>query len=466
MNDIQLPAYSDEDLAELSPSKLTDILIEERDRIPRNVITACASRGDEMTAYLRQLHEDDFLWNDDEDLPDEIAEGKWWLRLHAAMILGLIPTEQAGLLLVELMRRMSREEDENLQDWLAGYWPALFRNKPDSVLPVLQALCEDRGVDWYMRANAIDPIVAAATRQGSDALEQALEWLAGLVSDESEDWELRLLAGNKLLDYPRAAYRSLLENLADRQSGLGRHFDRKDIKQAYSDSAQHPDRFTDPWKFYKPEAIAQRQIRWREEDEREMQRALNGDEDYPDDPYDPPYDHEPYIRPEPKTGRNDPCPCGSGKKYKQCCLKTQQAQPGDDFLWRRIRRAIEGSPAQLASFGSSHFGQEAMLEAWDEFMPFDDEPFAPDTPHMTIFMPWFFFDWLPDPDDTRLNRQRGMGAPWRARSWTKKANSSTRSMRATSNNAAPHHSAFMTCYRCAPAQASPCATSSPAKKRT
>ncbi|MBS3936229.1 MAG: UPF0149 family protein [Sulfuritalea sp.] len=29
-------------------------------------------------------------------------------------------------------------------------------------------------------------------------------------------------------------------------------------------------------------------------------------------------------RPEPKVGRNDPCPCGSGKKFKQCCggLKT------------------------------------------------------------------------------------------------------------------------------------------------
>ena len=25
--------------------------------------------------------------------------------------------------------------------------------------------------------------------------------------------------------------------------------------------------------------------------------------------------------PYPKTGRNDPCPCGSGKKYKKCCLK-------------------------------------------------------------------------------------------------------------------------------------------------
>ena len=28
---------------------------------------------------------------------------------------------------------------------------------------------------------------------------------------------------------------------------------------------------------------------------------------------------EPYRRPHKKVGRNDPCPCGSGKKYKHCC---------------------------------------------------------------------------------------------------------------------------------------------------
>jgi preprotein translocase subunit SecA len=28
----------------------------------------------------------------------------------------------------------------------------------------------------------------------------------------------------------------------------------------------------------------------------------------------------------PKVGRNDPCPCGSGKKYKKCCgLGAEQA---------------------------------------------------------------------------------------------------------------------------------------------
>jgi preprotein translocase subunit SecA len=27
------------------------------------------------------------------------------------------------------------------------------------------------------------------------------------------------------------------------------------------------------------------------------------------------------IRSGPKVGRNDPCPCGSGKKFKNCCGK-------------------------------------------------------------------------------------------------------------------------------------------------
>jgi hypothetical protein len=29
----------------------------------------------------------------------------------------------------------------------------------------------------------------------------------------------------------------------------------------------------------------------------------------------------PDRRPAAKIGRNDPCPCGSGRKYKQCCLR-------------------------------------------------------------------------------------------------------------------------------------------------
>jgi len=33
-----------------------------------------------------------------------------------------------------------------------------------------------------------------------------------------------------------------------------------------------------------------------------------------------PVTNEPYVNPLRNVGRNDPCPCGSGKKYKKCCL--------------------------------------------------------------------------------------------------------------------------------------------------
>lgn len=34
---------------------------------------------------------------------------------------------------------------------------------------------------------------------------------------------------------------------------------------------------------------------------------------------------KPIVRDSAKVGRNDPCPCGSGKKYKKCCANIAQA---------------------------------------------------------------------------------------------------------------------------------------------
>jgi uncharacterized protein len=35
--------------------------------------------------------------------------------------------------------------------------------------------------------------------------------------------------------------------------------------------------------------------------------------------YRSPFEYDPVKRSGPKIGRNEPCPCGSGKKYKKCC---------------------------------------------------------------------------------------------------------------------------------------------------
>ena len=55
-----------------------------------------------------------------------------------------------------------------------------------------------------------------------------------------------------------------------------------------------------------------------------------------------------YARAAPKIGRNDPCPCGSGKKYKKCCLleakPVRAAEPGAGEA-RRYRSQSRGHPS-------------------------------------------------------------------------------------------------------------------------
>lgn len=50
--------------------------------------------------------------------------------------------------------------------------------------------------------------------------------------------------------------------------------------------------------------------------EKDHKKQLPGEDE---DPLPPPI--EP-IHSDKKPNRNDPCPCGSGKKYKQCCGKS------------------------------------------------------------------------------------------------------------------------------------------------
>lgn len=50
-------------------------------------------------------------------------------------------------------------------------------------------------------------------------------------------------------------------------------------------------------------------------------RAMQGQGQLPEEAQVPDRERKPetYRREQPKVGRNDPCPCGSGKKYKNCC---------------------------------------------------------------------------------------------------------------------------------------------------
>jgi hypothetical protein len=60
--------------------------------------------------------------------------------------------------------------------------------------------------------------------------------------------------------------------------------------------------------------------------------------------------------PREKTGRNDPCPCGSGKKYKHCCLETQSLS--EQSVWQRQHDVSERLTADLLRFAKRRFGDD------------------------------------------------------------------------------------------------------------
>ncbi len=49
----------------------------------------------------------------------------------------------------------------------------------------------------------------------------------------------------------------------------------------------------------------------------------------------------------PKTGRNDPCPCASGKKYKHCCLEKDRAAELASAVHQRV--ALQAQKANQAA---------------------------------------------------------------------------------------------------------------------
>lgn len=112
-----------------------------------------------------------------------------------------------------------------------------------------------------------------------------------------------------------------------------------------------------------------------------------------------------------RVGRNDPCPCGSGKKYKKCCLERDRqalASRKAQAVAEALREAMEGH-----GFDSL----EAMQAFADEFMaqrnraPVDDfQGLSPEQMSQLLYEPWTspsllsFADPLPVEPDAPIVR--------------------------------------------------------------
>lgn len=105
--------------------------------------------------------------------------------------------------------------------------------------------------------------------------------------------------------------------------------------------------------------------------------------------------------PREKKGRNDPCPCGSGRKYKHCCLSSV-AVPTES-PWSRQHEATDRISSEMLSLAAREFGDD-LFDAWADFNQVEIPEPIDQFPHEeAIFNPYLIFDWDPE----RPARRRG-----------------------------------------------------------
>jgi len=104
-----------------------------------------------------------------------------------------------------------------------------------------------------------------------------------------------------------------------------------------------------------------------------------------------------------KTGRNEPCPCGSGKKYKKCCLNKSNVIPAIDLAYRRISKVYKELEPKLEKYMLKHFNDEIIDDALYEFFCWPDEEddfFTEDAMDslQDLYRPWILYNWDCGPD--------------------------------------------------------------------
>ena len=207
--------------------------------------------------------------------------------------------------------------DDLLGDATAETLPAIVAGMFDGDADALIAAIEDRGRDEYVRASLLGAatflawegrIELARLRRLVEAIDQ------GPLAEDGECVWLAWIEAIALLGFADLAPR--VEQTLDRRlvaDTMTLDDFHEDLAAALS-APDDPKRFRDAHLGYIDDVYATLE-RFHAEDDFDDGEAWDED-DAPalDRPI------EPFINPFRHVGRNDPCPCGSGKKAKKCCL--------------------------------------------------------------------------------------------------------------------------------------------------
>lgn len=234
----------------------------------------------------------------DEDLDNRNAEGaEVWAQVHAWRTLGKLQAIEAIPALVGMLYQIDEYDD----DFIAEEFPDVFALIGIAAIPALSEYLLNKDNSLYARVCAAHSICQIALIEDQARSECVARLEASLKPYRDNDGSMNGLIISYLIDLKAVESIDVIRS-AYNDECVDLHVC-GDCEDVEIELGIRENRSTPRPQFYNPF------------------QSLDLDDDEDD------YDYREassapttYFRDSKKIGRNDPCPCGSGKKYKKCCL--------------------------------------------------------------------------------------------------------------------------------------------------
>src|SRR5215470_9130116 len=322
----------EDEFRELSVEEMMEIFSYDDQVFPRHALGQAVEKKDEITPHLLKALERAA------DDPEDFLEAGDDSYIYAMFLLAQFREKRAYPLVIKLA-----SHPPELVDALLGNIPTedlanILASVSTGDAGLIAELAENREAEEFARAAAIRSWLALVV-SGDRSREEAMAYYKGLFEGGLEDWNE--VVWSELVDaandlYPEEVYDHIKKayddglvdeyivepDWVDEQMALGKDEVLADLPEwnhliedvtidmrAWFENREQGDEWDEDEDWYEEDE-------WDEDDEEDewdagprRLSALNGNNLAPT---------EPYRAPE-TVGRNDPCPCGSGKKYKKCC---------------------------------------------------------------------------------------------------------------------------------------------------
>lgn len=292
-------------------------------RFPKEELQTLLDNRREATPFLL-----DAIRNAEEVLDKLLSEEGYFLPFYALLMLAQFRETGAYPLVYELFSADARDVDDAFDDFITEDLGRVLASVSGGDTSLINRLIEDENVYEYVRSAALDSWLCLL-RAGLKTREEVIAYYKTLFEKpcEEEDfirgsvtWNCLDLKAVELLPEIEKSYAEnkielmlmgdwaeFQQQMAKEKSGFLDGSDRNyDLVDDMISDLESWYCFSDPKEYMR---------------EAETPAALP-DFDFGEKLFWESQTEGTFARETPKVGKNDPCPCGSGRKYKKCCMNS------------------------------------------------------------------------------------------------------------------------------------------------